>query len=353
MSVMVSRSPAGAFVRSPGGVRGGLMYYKLGFEIFGTMLCTLGDDMYIVRGISNEDRPKEEFRATTRVRKWDGKRWVVIWGSPGMPPAPVVGFNPFLRYVTVGSELYYIRDSPPYFTRYDVATNTYTNITLPYIDVVARNTFTPHGLVSDGEYIHMVGRAQYPFVRQVGCYYRFNLSTQAIDMKTYFSPSGLITQRPVAYRGGMYIHDGDIYMVGRSDTQPVDFSAPVWEYVVWRLAWRDTGFALVPYAERVANMPEEVDTFSTTLYEDDVYLIGGVAKDGEPYADDSISKIYKSADGGSTWSLITDNPSFGGRVQHAVNEHGGALYLIGGIDKDVVYNDLWKSEDGSTWIKLA
>ena len=87
-----------------------------------------------------------------------------------------------------------------------------------------------------------------------------------------------------------------------------------------------------------------------------------------PRAQDGVQKgrLWSSADGGKTWTIVNDNVPFGPRRPNAMAAFKGKLWVIGGVgDADrpalpteyypwKMYNDVWSSGDGGkTWRKSA
>lgn len=87
------------------------------------------------------------------------------------------------------------------------------------------------------------------------------------------------------------------------------------------------------------------------VYRDAMWLIGGVASES-PLTNvgtaTGLKEIYRSADG-INWTAVTRDAPWPARRGHGVVEHEGALWLMGGTDGVLQYNDVWKSSDGETW----
>ncbi len=53
---------------------------------------------------------------------------------------------------------------------------------------------------------------------------------------------------------------------------------------------------------------------------------------------------------GVNWTSRTANAEWAARAYHtSVVDAAGAIYVIGGIGGDFVYNDVWASTDGGAW----
>ncbi len=92
--------------------------------------------------------------------------------------------------------------------------------------------------------------------------------------------------------------------------------------------------------------------FGCVVHDGLIFLIGGY--DGITRRND----VWKSSDGGASWSLVNnDLPGFIEREHFKAVSFKGALYVIGGHDGGVpgtAYGDVWKSSDGGyTWSEEA
>jgi hypothetical protein len=85
----------------------------------------------------------------------------------------------------------------------------------------------------------------------------------------------------------------------------------------------------------------------------DLYIMGGQTDPSNPAT--GLSSVYRSSDGGATWTQLTDAPwDPRGMVWHPC-EHKGKLYVVSGGLYDgsspsgsVAYNDVWRF-DGTSW----
>ncbi|HEQ71922.1 MAG TPA: kelch-like protein [Spirochaetia bacterium] len=99
-----------------------------------------------------------------------------------------------------------------------------------------------------------------------------------------------------------------------------------------------------------------------------MFIIGGWQGAGE-YWSGMCNDVWKSADGGSTWELISkpepiystvrdEFDTFPPRYNAAAAVLNGKIYLVGGTyfgngDQEVFMNDVWVSEDGVEWKHIA
>lgn len=70
----------------------------------------------------------------------------------------------------------------------------------------------------------------------------------------------------------------------------------------------------------------------------------------------SKREVWKSADKGATWSVLTANPGFVARYYHTMNVLAdGSIVIIGGYsDTEERMNDVWRSADGGlTWTQVT
>ena len=80
-----------------------------------------------------------------------------------------------------------------------------------------------------------------------------------------------------------------------------------------------------------------------------IYVIGGVNRIG-----DALNDVWKSTDGGTGWGEIRNGagPKFSPRHDHTVRAVGRNIYVYGGVPSDsfIRLNDVWRSKDGGqTW----
>ncbi|MES2594694.1 MAG: IPT/TIG domain-containing protein [Verrucomicrobiota bacterium] len=94
-----------------------------------------------------------------------------------------------------------------------------------------------------------------------------------------------------------------------------------------------------------------------------LYLLGGWKPVGW-LGKDTTNEVWKSVNGGATWSLILPHndtvdwqtgPRWRRRHMHAVTVHKGLLYVIGGDTADEKWptypTDVWSSPDGVKWTR--
>lgn len=63
-----------------------------------------------------------------------------------------------------------------------------------------------------------------------------------------------------------------------------------------------------------------------------------------------IGDVWESADGGRTWTLLTDSPPWSRRSGHGVVVDGNRIILIAGWPE---LHDLWESTDGKNWTQTS
>jgi hypothetical protein len=82
-----------------------------------------------------------------------------------------------------------------------------------------------------------------------------------------------------------------------------------------------------------------------------MFVLGG--RDGGTY----YSDVWRSADGGATWTRMTASAGWASRYAHAsVIDGSGAVLVMGGysVVTDTYYSDVWRSTDeGVTWKRVA
>jgi hypothetical protein len=67
---------------------------------------------------------------------------------------------------------------------------------------------------------------------------------------------------------------------------------------------------------------------------------------------DYKNDVWKSSDG-VTWIKVVDNPPWTPRRAHQVISHGGYLWVLGGDGTGGMTSDVWRSSDGDNWIEVT
>ena len=81
-----------------------------------------------------------------------------------------------------------------------------------------------------------------------------------------------------------------------------------------------------------------------------IYVLGGISNN-----DETLNDVWSSADG-QTWRLETDDADWSVRDGHEALSYNGQIYVLGGLyyeddsDNEELYNDVWSSVDGRTWM---
>lgn len=118
---------------------------------------------------------------------------------------------------------------------------------------------------------------------------------------------------------------------------------------VWRSAdgvtWEQVT-ATAPWAGRVMQM--------AASYAGDLYLMGGQTNLSDPST--ALQDVWKSTDGGATWSQLPDAPWAKRGMVYTLVEYQGKLWLCGGgtyndAGPRTYYNDVW-SFDGTSWTEV-
>ena len=87
-----------------------------------------------------------------------------------------------------------------------------------------------------------------------------------------------------------------------------------------------------------------------------IWIVGGDGNRGH-YQND----VWNTADG-VNWTLVNDRVPWGDRVLHHTLVHDGKVWVMGGqtlpqfvpsVPEEVFYNDVWSSEDGVSWTRVA
>ena len=82
-----------------------------------------------------------------------------------------------------------------------------------------------------------------------------------------------------------------------------------------------------------------------------MYVIGGRTGGG---GSSIVNDVWKSTDGGANWTRVTANAAFAVRSLHSSVAFGQAIYVFGGRGvSGSHYNDVWKSTDGgASWVNV-
>ncbi len=87
-----------------------------------------------------------------------------------------------------------------------------------------------------------------------------------------------------------------------------------------------------------------------------VWVVGGDCNQGHYQPN-----VWSSPDG-AQWTLVNDSAPWGNRALHYTLVHDGKIWVMGGQTmpgfvkgetKEAFYNDVWNSEDGVTWTRVA
>lgn len=94
-------------------------------------------------------------------------------------------------------------------------------------------------------------------------------------------------------------------------------------------------------------------TAGYVVFKDRLWIIGGDVNQGHYHND-----VWSSADG-KEWQLVTDKLPWGPRALHYTVVHDGKIWVMGGQtmpgfakSDEVIYGDVWNSEDGVRWNKV-
>ena len=96
-------------------------------------------------------------------------------------------------------------------------------------------------------------------------------------------------------------------------------------------------------------------TFGRVVHDNAMWIVGGDANQGY-YQDD----VWRSSDGVS-WARVATQPPWTGRMLSIVGCYAGRIWVMGGQrmpamvagERDELYADVWCSEDGAAWRRVA
>ena len=136
----------------------------------------------------------------------------------------------------------------------------------------------------------------------------------------------------------------DIYVIGGSDGTTL--LNDVWKSSDSGKTWNEEQKGTVGASTLFSARNNHDSTAITSGTHAGIYVIGGTNAAGN-----YLDEIWKSADGGQTWSQVSvTGTQFSARAGHRVTAVGSDIYVIGGSDATNFFNDVWKSADGGqTW----
>jgi hypothetical protein len=141
-------------------------------------------------------------------------------------------------------------------------------------------------------------------------------------------------QSAIVYKDRLFIISGKV----SSDS----FAGDIWSTADGYSWAQDT---IAPFLNRHY---QSVYKFNNTLW-----MIGGL---GQSENNPTFADIWNSEDG-VHWNLITEKAPFGPRYGHGIFDFNNQLYIIGGSfdqpENSGKLNDLWKSSNGSSWVKVS
>ncbi|WGK69028.1 kelch repeat-containing protein [Candidatus Haliotispira prima] len=91
---------------------------------------------------------------------------------------------------------------------------------------------------------------------------------------------------------------------------------------------------------------------ASVVLNNEIFVIGGVVGGGGPNG--WKNDVWKSSDGGVSWSEVTANAGFSPRRGHAAVVLNNEIFVIGGSDNlGSIKRDVWKSSDGKNWQEVT
>ena len=133
------------------------------------------------------------------------------------------------------------------------------------------------------------------------------------------------------------VHDDQLWLIGGSDDDGRKND-------VWRSEDGETWEEVRPDGESGSDHFTARNGHQVVVHDDQLWLIGG--RDGGGTKND----VWRSEDG-ETWIRATNNERFSARSRHQVVVHNNRLWVIGGDDN--AKNDVWYSEDGVNWTEAT
>jgi len=135
--------------------------------------------------------------------------------------------------------------------------------------------------------------------------------------------------------------DGSIIILGGSGVSTI-LANDVWRSTDNGSTWTQMSAA--------AEWSEREFLSSVSLLDGSIVMMGGSDLYGSMKND-----VWRSTDGGTTWTNLTENAWWTPRYSHSsVSTPGGIIVMMGGFDVNGAKNDVWKSTDGgTTWAQMT
>jgi|GEM_PF-529725 len=91
---------------------------------------------------------------------------------------------------------------------------------------------------------------------------------------------------------------------------------------------------------------------SAVMSDGSIVVMGGFVNE-DPFGAIYLDDVWRSADGGATWTQVNTSPGWAARRHHtSIAMPDGSIILMGGSDGSERMNDVWRSEDGGgTWTR--
>jgi hypothetical protein len=138
------------------------------------------------------------------------------------------------------------------------------------------------------------------------------------------------------YMHSSVVYNNTIYNIGgvKKNVQDNWESANIVSY--------STNGAIFTVASPVSGLAGGVQNHASVVFNGAIYTLGGATQ-----TENQTNAVWRSADG-TTWIKQT-NPSWGARVGLASVVYNNKLYVIGGGYDVFEYRDVWSSANGTTW----
>ena len=171
-------------------------------------------------------------------------------------------------------------------------------------------------------------------------------SSGGSDSDIWYSPDGLVWTRVASTTGfsdrfehQMVSHDGSLWVAAGSPTSGNRFND------IWLSA---DGFDWTGVTDSAAFSGR--GRHQLVSYGGSLWLSGGF--DGSQ----GLNDLWRSANG-LDWTRVSPVSVFSGRYEHQMVSHGGTLWVIGGVvDRAGVAtpsDEVWRSADGVSWVKVS
>lgn len=208
----------------------------------------------------------------------------------------------------------------------------------------ARNRFDSVAL-PDGSIVLMGGWTGSNFLNDVWWSQDYGASWTQMTANAEWSPRGDFSS--------LVMPDGSILLIGGTNINVLSSNPDTNYNDVWRSV--DNGIRWIQVTSNAEWSPRSYPSVGL-MPDGSILLMGGLGNSGI-----GLNDVWSSTDEGATWKLVTPDAGWPGRYgQSMVVMPDGSIVIIGGLsyippyNRTVLLNDVWRSTDGGkTWTEIT